>query len=317
MKGLKYKILWVDDNIENFIDLAVDEEFEVFLQNYAFDPEIIKCETAERALEYLNSDRKIDLILSDLNLTGGEQGDSLIKKIRDGEIFTEILFYSAQPEFESVAKELYTDRVSFLSLVGDEGNRLFKERVKRLIDLTISKLQELNNIRGLVMAETSELDTIIEDILIEIMLQESELTQALRKYMIEKITENNEKRTEALNDIDKLSNTEIIKNRLLFDANKKSRTLNEFLKKSKIVERKALFKDFHTNYEKDVLAVRNDLAHAKSDIIDGIEYLILSRKSGEQSVKIDQAECIKIRTSLVKYSGLLRDIRSIILNERE
>ncbi len=314
MNGLKYRILWVDDNIETYIDLAVDEEFEIFLRNYGFDPEIIKFETAESALEHIKDDNKFDLILSDLNLTGGEQGDSLIKKIRDGEIFTEILFYSAQPEFESIAKELYRDRVSFLSLVGDEGNRLFKDRVRRLISLTISKLQELDNMRGLVMAETSELDVLIEDILIEIMSNDNEQTKNLRVYMVEKIKENNDQRQALFEKIEELTHSQLIKHRTLFDASKKSRTLNEYLKKSRLTESNESFKDFHQHYEKDVLQTRNDMAHAKSDVIDGIEYLVLSRKDGDQPIKINQGKCTEIRTNLRKYSEILQKIQNKIID---
>lgn len=314
MNGLKYRILWVDDNIETYIDLAVDEEFEIFLRNYGFDPEIIKFETAESALEHIQDDNKFDLILSDLNLAGGEQGDSLIKKIRDGEIFTEILFYSAQPEFESVAKELYRDRVSFLSLVGDEGNRLFKDRVRRLISLTISKLQELDNMRGLVMAETSELDVLIEDILIEIMSNDNEQTKNLRVYMVEKIKENNDQRQALFEKIEELTHSQLIKHRTLFDASKKSRTLNEYLKKSGLTESNESFRDFHQHYEKDVLQTRNDMAHAKSDVIDGIEYLVLSRKEGDQPIKINQEKCTEIRTNLRKYFEILQKIQSKIID---
>lgn len=315
MNRLKYKILWVDDNIETYIDLAVDEEFEIFLRNYGFAPEIIKFETAENALEYLKGDNKFDLILSDLNLAGGEQGDSLIKKIRDGEIYTEILFYSAQADFEIVARELYRDRVSFLSLVGDEGNRLFKDRVKHLISLTISKLQELDNMRGLVMAETSGLDVMIEDILIEIMSKDNELTKDLRAYMDEKIKENNDQRQALFEKIGEFTNNQLIKHRTLFDASKKSRMLNEYLKKSGLAKAKESFKDFHQHYEKDVLQTRNDMAHAKSEMIDGIEYLVLSRRNGEQPLKIDQKKCTEIRTNLRKYSEILQEIQKVVFIE--
>jgi len=313
MSGLKYRILWVDDNIETYIDLEVDKDFELFLQDQGFHPEIKKFETAENALVHLQSDRKFDLIISDLNLTGGEGGDSLIKKIREGEIYTEILFYSAQPGFDETAKELYKDRVSFLSLVGDEGNRLFKEKVKWLISLTVSKLQELNNVRGLVMAETSELDVLIEEILIEIMSEENELTKNLRKYMVKKVEENNKFRKDLYEEIDEIAHSDLIKNRTIFDANKKSRILNEFFKKSGLVEKENSLKNFHNNYKEQVLKVRNDLAHAKSKIIDGIEYLIISRKDGDQTTKIDQQKCIEIRSNLRKYSELLIRIRSEML----
>ncbi len=315
MNGLKYRILWVDDNIETFIDLSVDTEFEEYLEKLGFVPEILKFETADKVLDHLKEDKKFDLILSDLNLANNEKGDALINKIREGDIYTEVLFYSGKPGFEETAKSLYQDRVSFFSLMDDEGFRKFKEKIYLLIRLTISKLQELDNIRGLVMAETSELDVQIEDMLIEIVSKDTDLTKNLRTYMVKKVEDNNKERAKLYEGIDKLSNSELIKNRTLFDASKKSRTLNEFLKKSGLIKKEDSFKDFHQNYEKDVLKVRNDLAHAKSDEIDGVEYLILSRKDGDQPIKLDQEQCVNIRTNLKKYSDLLRKIRSEVFEE--
>jgi len=309
---LQYKILWIDDNIENYIEAGINSQFEEFLANQGFDPKVNLFETGEKALEELEKDKKYDLILSDYQIAGGDQGDSLIRRIREGDIYTEVLFYSAQPNFNEVAQKLYQDRVSFLSLVGDDAFRLFKEKVYWLVNLTISKLQELNNMRGLVMAETSELDTQIEDILIEIMSNDSQLTKDLRVYMNEKIEENNTYRIGILNNIGQLSNNDLVKHRVLFDASKKSRTLNEYIKKSGLANREESLKDFHQKYEKDVLLIRNDMAHSKSDTIDGIEYLILS-KDGDQPIKIDQEECIKIRTNLRKYTELLRIIKNAIV----
>src|SRR5579872_3821868 len=96
---LQYKILWIDDNIENYIDAGINIEFESYLANLGFIPIIKLYETGEKALEELESDKKYDLILSDYNIAGGEQGDALIGRIREGEVFTEVLFYSAQPNF--------------------------------------------------------------------------------------------------------------------------------------------------------------------------------------------------------------------------
>ncbi len=75
------------------------------------------------------------------------------------------------------------------------------------------------------------------------------------------------------------------------------------------------FIDFYKNYKKDVLDTRNDLAHAKSDIIDDIEYLIVSRKDGEHPEKFDQENCIQIRRNLRKHSDVLKSIREIIIEK--
>ena len=72
-------------------------------------------------------------------------------------------------------------------------------------------------------------------------------------------------------------------------------------------------KEFYKNYKIDVLDTRNDLAHAKSDTIDGIEYLIISRKDGEHPIKFNQEHCVMIRRNLRKHSDLLKSIREMII----
>lgn len=307
---LHYKIIWIDDDIEDYIEMGFVEEFKAFLRSLEFNPTVDCFETGTSAEEKLKS-VKYDLILSDYNIKEGEQGDTLIRKIRSGEVFTEVLFYSAKADFEKVAKELYQDRVSYHSLVGDEGFKEFKQKVFRLVDLTVAKVQELNNIRGLVMAESSELDNSIEDILVEVASREGDLGKKLRDYIVKKVKTNLEERTKTVAAIDQMTSKDIVKNRMLFDASKKSRSLNEYLRLSGL-DKEESFKDFHQNYDKDVLLVRNDLAHAKSEEIDGIEYLIVLRQGEEQPVKYNQEACIKIRGTLNRYSGIVKKIREKI-----
>lgn len=309
---LNYKILWIDDQIEDYIDMGIKSEFETYIDSLGFIPTVECFEVGEKAEESLKI-IKYDLILSDYNIEGGkDQGDVLIQTIRDGGVFTEVLFYSAQPDFDSIAKNLYRDRVSFFSLIGDESFRGFREKATRLIDLTVSKIQELNNVRGLVMAETSELDNIVEEILSAFLSNENENSKKLRAYILEIIIASSNSNLKVANKLENLENIELVKSRI-FDADKKSRSINKLLEILEVKEQP--FIDFYKNYKKDVLDSRNDLAHAKSDVIDGIEYLILSRKDGEHPEKFDQGKCIEIRRNLRRHSDLLKNIREITLGK--
>ncbi len=308
---LSYKILWIDDQIEDYIDMGIKSEFENYLDSLGFVYKIETFENGNKAEESLKT-VKYDLILSDYNIEGeNEQGDTLIRKIRDGGIFTEVLFYSARDNFDDIAKNLYRDRVSFFSLVGDEGMKEFRARTIRLIDLTISKLQELNNIRGLVMAETSELDNTVIDILSSFFLTENEETLPLKNYIINTIresTKRNQKKSEKFNELD----PKLILKERIFDADKKARTIGALLE-LKGFDKEAPFDNFYNNYKTDVLDIRNDLAHAKSAVIDGVEYLIISRKDGEHPEKFDQDICINIRKNLRKHSDILKSIRNLLI----
>jgi CheY-like chemotaxis protein len=312
---MNYKILWIDDNIEDYIDMGIKTEFILYLENLGFIPTIDTSEDGSKAEESLKVN-KFDLILSDYNIDENgkvkeKQGDVLIQKIRDAGVFTEILFYSAQSNFDEIAKNLYRDRVSFFSLVEDEGMKEFRVRVYRLIDLTIAKLQELNSIRGLVMSETSELDNTVIDILSSFFSGENTEVEELRDYIITAVTKSvagNLKRSEAIKE---LSNSDILKERI-FDSDKKARAIGKLIELKKL-DKTEPFIDFYKNYKVDVLDTRNDLAHAKSDVIDNVEYLIVSRKDGEHPEKIDQEACIHIRKNLRKHSDILKAIREITL----
>ncbi len=308
---LSYKILWVDDQIEDYIEMGIKSELEMYIDTLGFIPTVECFENGNVAEESIKT-IKYDLILSDYNIEGAnEQGDVLIQKIRDGGVFTEVLFYSAQSNFDTIAKNLYRDRVSFYSLIGDESFKGFREKAYKLIDHTVSKLQELNNIRGLVMSETSELDNSVEEIIFSFLSKENEESGKLKAYIVESIISSAKGNLKNAEKINELNATEIVKSRL-FDADKKSRTVNKILELLKIEEKQ--FNDFHKNYKIDVLDTRNDLAHAKSDTIDGIEYLIISRKDGEHPIKFNQEHCVQIRRNLRKHSDLLRSIREIIIN---
>lgn len=311
---LNYKILWIDDNIEDIIDLGIKDELISFVESKEFIATIDCFEDTKTAIAKLESE-KYDLILSDYNIDEKEQneekqGDYLINQIRQNDIFTEVLFYSSDSNFKEIAMKLYQDRVSFFSLLNDVSYKEFKNKTFKLIDLTITKLEELNNIRGLVMSETSELDNSVEEIIFSFLSKGNEDSEKLKAYIIESIISSATGNLKSAEKFGELNATEIIKSRL-FDADKKSRTVNKILEILKVEDKQ--FNDFYKNYKADVLDTRNDLAHAKSDIIDGIEYLIISRKDGEHPIKFNQEHCVQIRRNLRKHSELLKSIREITI----
>lgn len=307
---LNYKILWIDDQIEDYIEMGIKSELETYIDTLGFIP-TVECFENGNVAEQSIKTIKYDLILSDYNIEGAnEQGDILIQKIRDGGVFTEVLFYSAQPDFDTIAKNLYRDRVSFYSLIGDESFKGFREKAYKLIDHTVSKLQELNNIRGLVMSETSELDNSVEEIIFSFLSKGNEDSGKLKAYIVDSIISSATGNLKSAEKFSELDATEIVKSRL-FDADKKSRTVNKILEILKVEDKQ--FNDFYKNYKIDVLDTRNDLAHAKSDTIDGIEYLIISRKDGEHPIKFNQEHCVQIRRNLRKHSELLKSIREITI----
>jgi len=104
----------------------------------------------------------VDLVLMDYNL-GSEKGNNVINYIRNdqNDIYTDILFYSQNESEKELREKSDKD-----GLYCSERTELFSEdKIKKVIKTTIRKTQELNNLRGLVMAETSELDEMVKEIL--------------------------------------------------------------------------------------------------------------------------------------------------------
>ena len=185
-----------------------------------FLPTISCFEDTSSAKQELKS-TKYDLILSDFNIDDVENGDVLIKKIRDGDVFTEVLFYSAQPEFSRVAQALYQDRVSFFSIAGTATYSDLEQKTKWLINQTIAKLHEIESIRGLVMSETSHLDNMVEEILLTYFQSSSSNTSKLKTKILRKIkdsTRSNQNQAERLSNDTDINN---VKSRL-FDGKQES-----------------------------------------------------------------------------------------------
>ena len=153
---IEYKILWIDDNPE-WVESQVDNIKE-YLSDFGFDlnPDI---ESSYKGIDF----SQYDIIAVDCNLSDEEKGVDALSLIRDNDVYTEILFYSqdGEPKLREEMKNNRVDGVYCASRVS------FLERIKKLIDTTIRKTQEINNLRGLVMAETSIVDNLIKNVLLK------------------------------------------------------------------------------------------------------------------------------------------------------
>lgn len=309
--GLKYNVLWVDDQIEDVQEYGLIRAIEEYLHEMGFIPFVAQYEDIKNAENDLKI-TKYDLVLSDFNIGGeGANGDVLISNIRAGKIYTEVLFYSAQSGFPEIAKQLFQDRVSFIQLTGTNGYKKLEDKIKWLIDQTLTRFHEIESLRGLVMAETSFLDNQVKSLLTLYFEMDKENKTTLRKSILKKIEKslNGNMKDGKLKLADK-SDLEIIDSRL-FDANKKARTIQDLIVLENINSDEKLA-DFFNLYKQDVLDLRNDLAHAPAKRENGKEFLIVSRKNGEEYIEFNLDTAICIRKNLLEYGRLLDLVREDI-----
>jgi CheY-like chemotaxis protein len=288
---LDYKILWLDDQIKDFIEDEIIEEVEKYLTQQGFKPEIITTSKSDDFFEKL--DNSYDLILTDYHLND-INGDEVIKKIRsqDYSVLTEILFYTAKADLKDTDK---ISRVSFLetnTLLGDHRDEVLRAAIN-LIELTIKKFQSIVAMRGMIMHETSSLDVEMENILQKI-LESSERSADIIDVIKKKYKKSNE---EFNVNIDKVDDIESILRTI--GASHRWRAIVRNLSNGQI---KSVLQD----YEKEIILIRNKFAHANLQTDEnGREFF----KHKQDGIDFNEDFCKLIRSNIIKHKQILDSLK--------
>lgn len=303
---LKYKILWIE-NEQDWVE-SIEDQIQEYLENLGFGFEKKLISKEEKDINYNN----YDLILMDLNLANQPNGAELISKIRELGVYTDVVFYSSKgiDELRSKGRENELEGVYYSGRAPEES---FIRKVKVVIDSTIKKVQDLNNLRGLVMAEVSELDAIMEDIIQSYYITEERMAR-LHKH-ITKNREESIKKTLTHPESEKcdklcelnwrsMSISEYVKR---IDASQKAHAVNEMLKDVN-KDGHLGFADgkFFATYKDEIISVRNYLAHCKSVIIDGAEVL----KTYKGDITFNAENFKEIRNNIKKYHVLFCKLKN-------
>lgn len=292
---IEYKILWLDDQIQDFIDDEIIEEIEEYLAEQGFDPMIV---TTSRSEEFFNLlDDSFDLLMTDYHLND-MNGDEVIKKVRSQEysVMSEVLFYTAKADLKDTDK---ISRVSFLetnTLLGDHRDLVLRA-TKSLIALTIKKFHNIVSMRGMVMHETAHLDEIIFDLvksvvnpeidqdIIDCLFDEIEGFYRSKHKLVEKLRRNNR--------YDK-----VFSDPLLFTFTQRANVL------SMILDKKGE-SNFISDFKAEVIQVRNQFAHAVLDE----ELKIFRTRNG---IVFNDETCKKLRKDIKKHKEHIDRLSSVI-----
>ena len=288
---LEYKILWIDN--DDSIYKNHQKDIEEHLINLGFIPNIVKGKDYQRFTELEAELNDFNLFILDYKLdkvkdaNGNDviiNGNTIIKDIREEQsIYTDVIFYSAVPE--DMRKKAFEDRLSGVYFTSRDFND-FEDDVIGVIDATIKKVQDVNNLRGLIMAEVAELDRIKERIIIS--YANKNKCGTLEKYIIEKLIKSYSDNTKKVTKYTDSSINEIIGN-LYVDSDKKARTIKKV---------EDTFSE--DEYREKILNTRNQFAHIeeKDNMIGDIEFT--------------EENCIKIRKDIKNYKDLLENIEKAI-----
>ena len=301
---LKYQILWIE-NETDWVD-SIEDQFQEYLNELGFSYERKLITKEDQGIDY----NKYDLILMDLNLAGQPNGAELITKIRELGTYTDVVFYSSVG-IDALRAEGKDKELEGVYYCGRTPDAIFVKKVKKVIDSTIKKVQDLNNLRGLVMAEVSELDALMEVIIIG-HYTNSERLEKLHN----KVTKNREKTIHQSLEIPEgdncnklctlnLRNKSIEDIARIYDSSQKAHAVHEMLKEinadGKFI---ADNRSFYTNYDQEIISVRNNLAHCESKEEQGVE--ILCTRKGDITFSTEDFK--NIRKNIAKYNNLFKDI---------
>lgn len=298
--SLTYKVLWVDDNKDEF--KKEEKELKKYIGDMFFSPKIDFCEDLTAAKHFIETER-YDVIFSDYNIDE-EKGDEFISFIREKSVNTEVLFYSGQNELP----EGRLDRVTFFFETGSHREERLLKKMKELISLTVAKLKDLTQLRGLVMSEVSELDVKMKEIVADYCKKNESDEKDLRNYIIGKIEERVKKSLDiSQSNCDKKcfhgwKNKTV--QEVVFEQNFDSYTTARAL--NRIIEKKNLDIDrFLSNYNAEIIQNRNELAHCKTiKKENGSE--VLFTKRGEK--EFTEEDINNIRKDIIAYHKIFEQI---------
>ena len=303
---LIYKILWIEDQMNSI------RGRKRVISNYirdekGFELEINEILTFEQFKETVGFEslKDYDLLLVDLNLDDNESGDGnkIIEEIRNNDIYTEIIFYSSH--YEHLINLLKENRTE--GIFTSERNQI-DTKAKKIIDVTLHKIQDVNNLRGLIMAEVAELDRLKKSILLKYNAKNLDDSR-LKKYVKEDVFK---KINDELADLNCIINPECTHNNIdlekllnnfFYDSFKKSRTVF----KVKKLDSKCNDVPFvHQDYYDSVVKKRNVFAHEEEKIReDGTKYL---NYTDGTPLEFTERHCIQIRKDIKRYKNLLEQI---------
>ena len=310
---LEYKILWIEDEPDTVT--AKKRIIKRYIENEKGFTLAIKEVSSYEEFEAdigFPSLKEYDLLLVDLDLGEDDEGqqskdgNKIVSRIRDEDIYTEIIFYSSQYDaLKSKIQEHFVEGI----FTSDRGNLVTK--AQSIIDVTLRKVQDVNNLRGLIMAEVAELDRLKKNIIKK--YSSTSLDNSFKKYIKEDVFEQLKSNVNSYDylikddESYKKMDLESLVDELIYDSAKKARTVYKI--KRSVESCSAVDYNFE-DYKKCIVNKRNVLAHEEEKIRDdGTIYL---NYTNGDSLDFTEEHCIQIRKDIKKYKGILKEIESKI-----
>jgi CheY-like chemotaxis protein len=290
---LEFSLLVVDDDPGN-VDGAVGDLSD-YLEAKGFTlKKKIADDLSDNALRDLarSSGKDYNLVMVDYHL-GSVDGAVAAARLRRELQYTDMVFYSSA-SLEELLEQLAKQKVTGV-FVADR--RELGDALKGLADTVIGKAIDLNHMRGIAMAEVSNMDVQMEEILARVFSIKDDRLAAVAKRTLSQLTEGvEEHKDEIAALVEQGKIIEIVTDPRLFSSMQKYKAIMRAVRC--LNEKPAEALSVLASYVADVINNRNTLAHAKEDqSTDGTSSLRAISK-GKPSIPIDDAWMASFRSKL-------------------
>ncbi len=298
--NVKFRVLWFEDN-PNWLKIE-KENVEDLLREHCLIPEI-DCFDGEEIDAERITDRQYDLILMDYMLAEEKTGDAVARIIRSHKVLTDILFYSSNTDKMHAAIQ---DAIPELDgiYITKRDTKTFKDKVTGIIEKIIKRSEDIVNLRGFVLDNTSDFETRITQMLIlcykKFAIEDKKLLDADMAKRILDSLEVKKKKFDSINGSEAFFDN-ACKEHTLTDISTKLKVLQKVISilKSKYVMSDDLCSNsFLEYYMSNVGTYRNQLGHTKADDSE-----IIIKGNAE---KIDEKLHQKMRQNITEVDKTLR-----------
>lgn len=303
-----FKVLWFED--EMGWRPSSERSMKKIIESHNLVP-IITWKKGDEGDAEEELKKEYDLILMDYELRG-TMGNILIKKLRQFDIYTDVVFYSGN--YNKMVKALYNIDEKGMNIEPVDGiyfsdrkrEELFP-KLQKVVDKVVRRMQDIVNLRGVVLDNVSGFENQMQNILV---LAANKFSQAQIKSLNE-YTKNKlivPAKNEYIRKIDEIeSNPEALKAIIsapdyFLDSYKKARLVGRVIKilvdeYGLVIDKK--YNKFVEVYYNEIIKYRNALGHA-----------MRSNEHADREVFIGEID----KTPLIFTEDLFRQMRAS-LNE--
>lgn len=274
------RVLWVEDTPKFYKETK--DILEMFAEDMGLVIDFKYIQNVEEFMQNIGNEKNgfklFDIYFIDYTLSNGVVGDSVIKELRKEEVDADVLFYSSEHE-RDIRSTIIDDLNSFQGVyIANRDN--FEEKSTFLLKKNARRLLALNNIRGLLMDQTSENDYTVNSYILRkfdelTTEQKISISKMLEEYISKKSNELGEQIPEVLEKLKTTGITNIKKtmglSSYLFPIDLKYRVFQKIMD---YLGEDSFSENSLDTYLDKTVKERNKLAHKKLELCKTQQYIL-------------------------------------------